>query len=100
MEYLFQRIVLHHIKVFMEIVQIDWKRYLKKNFHVGMLLNTHKMLRSKISKVPILCYFCKKVTVFQRAILQEGGMYPVRTSVSTKVPWWCLFVVPGKTPSL
>ena len=76
------------------------ERYLKKNFHVGMLLDTHKMLRSKISEVPILCYFCKKVTVSQRAILPEGGMYPVRTLVSTEGPWCCLFVVPGKTPSL
>lgn len=25
-----------------------------------MLLNTHKMLWSKINDVPILCYFCKK----------------------------------------
>ena len=46
-----------------------------------------KAMWSKMSKVPILCYFCKKVTVSQRAVLIEGGRYSVDPLVLTKVPW-------------
>lgn len=46
-----------------------------------------KVMWSKMSKVPVLCYFCKKVTVSQRAVLIEGGMYLADPLVLTKVPW-------------
>lgn len=54
-----------------------------------------KVMWSKMSEVPILRYFCKKVTVSQRAVLIEGGMYLADPLVFfffdplvlTKVPW-------------
>lgn len=66
-----------------------------------MLLNTHiRCCGPKSMMFPFYVISAKKVTVSQRAILQEGGMYPVRTLVSTTVPWCCVFVVTGKMPSL